>query len=62
MSADDEKPECEFCGDQGPLLLRARCHLTAPLRVVLDGDQLVVRCYVPDCDREVARFTVVRAH
>lgn len=51
---------CDLCGDQGPLLLRPKCHLTAPLAVELDGDQLILRCYVPECSREVARFTVVR--
>ena len=48
--------ECDLCGDQGPLLLHAVCHLTAPLRVTRDGDLLVVSCYVPSCGREVARF------
>jgi len=52
--------ECELCGDQGPLLLRARCHLTAPLRVTLEEDQLLLHCYLPSCGREVARFSVVR--
>lgn len=49
-----------MCGDQGPLLLKARCHLTAPLSVTLDGDELIVRCYLPTCGREVARFRIVR--
>lgn len=51
---------CDLCGDQGPLLLRARCHLTAPLAVSLEGETLIVRCYVPNCGREVVRFEVVR--
>ena len=57
---DEEPVGCDLCGDQGPLLLRARCHLTAPLQVTLDGDELILRCYVPECSREVARFRVVR--
>ena len=55
-----QKPACDLCGDQGPLLLRPKCHLTAPLAVDLDGNQLILRCYVPECSREVARFTVDR--
>jgi hypothetical protein len=51
---------CELCGDQGPLLLRARCHMTAPLRATLEGDELTLNCYIPDCGKEVARFKVVR--
>jgi hypothetical protein len=51
---------CDLCGDQGPLLLKARCHLTAPLQVVLDGDTLILKCYLPDCGREVARFQIAR--
>ncbi len=52
--------ECELCGDQGPLLLKARCHFTAPLAVTLEGDTLILRCYIPECSREVARFKIVR--
>lgn len=52
---------CELCGDQDGLVLRARCHLTAPLALSLDGDELVVRCYLPSCGREVARFTLAEA-
>lgn len=51
---------CEFCGDQGPLLLQSVCHLTAPLQAILDRDTLTLRCYLPDCGRTVTRFEVVR--
>lgn len=51
---------CELCSDQGPLLLQSRCHMTAPLQVTLDGDMMIVSCYVPSCRREVARFHVQR--
>lgn len=54
------EPMCDLCADQGPLLLRAQCHLTAPLQVSLEGKMLIVRCYVPECAREVARFMVER--
>jgi hypothetical protein len=58
---NDNHPEvCELCSDQGPLHLHSRCHLTAPLAVELDGDTLIIRCYLPTCGREVARFKVVR--
>lgn len=56
----NDQPKCEFCGDQGPLLLKAKCHLTAPLLAELDGSTLILKCYLPSCMKEVARFTVVR--
>lgn len=61
MSIDhDHKISCELCGDQGPLLLQSRCHMTAPLRVTLEGDEMIMNCYLPDCNREVARFKIQR--
>jgi len=54
--------DCELCGDQPSqeeMHLRAKCHLTAPLQVTLDGQVLILRCYLPNCGREVARFRVV---
>lgn len=33
-----EEPGCDLCGDQGPLLLAARCHLTAPLQATRRPD------------------------
>ena len=52
--------ECELCGDQGALLLKARCHMTAPLQAVLDGDTLILKCYLPTCGKEVVRFKIQR--
>jgi hypothetical protein len=49
---------CDVCGDQGPLLLKSRCHLTAPLQAVLEGETLILRCYLPECGKEVVRFQV----
>jgi hypothetical protein len=49
---------CDLCGDF-PAVLRPRCHPTAPLRMELvSPTELVVRCYVPTCNREVARFNI----
>lgn len=51
---------CDLCGDvDGRLFLQARCHPSAPLRAVKDGAVLILRCYVPECDREVARFDLI---
>lgn len=48
---------CDLCGDNsGELFLRARCHPTAPLRAVKEGDVLTLRCYIPDCNRVVVRL------
>lgn len=63
MSPRDEK--CDLCNEKGgpasELVLRSRCHLTAPLAVKLvDGKTLVLSCYVPECGREVARFEIAR--
>jgi hypothetical protein len=51
-----QSPSCDLCGDQGPLVLMSRCHFTAPLRVERNGESLILRCYLPECGREVARF------
>lgn len=60
MAHDSEAPEaCELCGDQGPLFLHARCHLTAPLQASIEDGVLTLSCYLPDCRREVARYRVV---
>lgn len=47
---------CDLCGDF-PAELRGKCHPTAPLRVVaLSDSEYVFYCYVPTCNREVARL------
>lgn len=52
-----EKPKgCDLCGDF-PAQLRSRCHPSAPLRVEMPEEGwLTLYCYVPTCNREVARF------
>lgn len=52
---------CDLCGDQGSLALRAKCHMTAPLAVERNGNELIIRCYITECNREVARFTIADA-
>ena len=53
---------CDLCADSTGhpemLYLHARCHLTAPLQAILEGDILTLRCYLPDCRRVVARLRV----
>lgn len=47
---------CELCGDF-PAVLVARCHPSAPLRLEkISPTEVIVRCYVPACNREVARL------
>jgi len=49
---------CDLCGDF-PVRLHARCHPLAPLRVEMpSAAEIVFYCYVPDCNREVARFPI----
>ena len=51
-----EQLGCEMCGDF-PVTLYSRCHPTAPLRVeMISPGELVFYCYVPECNREVARM------
>ena len=51
---------CNLCGDnKAPLHIGARCHMTAPLQATLAGGVLTLRCYLPQCRREVVRFQVV---
>ena len=48
---------CDLCGDvSASMFLLSRCHPTAPLRAVKEGQTLILRCYVPECDREVVRL------
>ena len=59
MSAPAPPPGCDLCGDNvGPQHLHARCHLTAPLRAELEDGVLTLYCYVPTCNRVVARMRV----
>ena len=50
---------CELCGDF-PARLHSKCHPSAPLRMELATPTLlIVRCYVPTCNREVAKFVLL---
>lgn len=47
---------CDLCGDF-PVDLISKCHPTAPLRVqLMEDNTLVLYCYLPECNREVARM------
>lgn len=52
------KLECELCGDTQTLVLVGRCHPTAPLRAEIENGVLTLRCYIPDCNRFIARFEI----
>lgn len=55
MTLKPELRNCDLCGDQPEKLeLRAKCHLTAPLRATIEGNKLTLNCYLPECDRVVA--------
>jgi len=57
----DRDEHCDLCYDiTASQFLHARCHPTAPLRAIKEGDVLILRCYVPTCDREVVRLTLAR--
>ena len=58
--SESEKAYCDLCGDQGPLVLKPICHLTAPLRAEFENGILTLYCYVPECNRVVATFEGVR--
>jgi hypothetical protein len=56
MDNDKTQKGCELCGDF-PVRLLPRCHPTAPLRIEITQNRvLVCYCYLPECNREVARF------
>ena len=63
MSAEQKPMGCDLCGDF-PVELHGRCHPTAPLRVVMpSASEVVFYCYLPECNREVARLQLVaRTH
>jgi hypothetical protein len=53
--------KCELCSDNSipeVLVLKGRCHMMAPLQATLEGNVLILRCYIPECRREVGRFIV----
>lgn len=52
------KKECELCGDTEKLEAHGKCHPTAPVRAVLENGIMTLRCYVPSCDRLIAKFKV----
>lgn len=57
MNENNHQPTgCELCGDF-PAHLESRCHPSAPLRVeALSEHEIALYCYVPECNRLVARF------
>lgn len=53
--------KCDLCSDNSipaTLVVHGRCHMTAPLQATLEGNVLILRCYIPECRREVGRFIV----
>jgi hypothetical protein len=57
--------KCDLCHDsegqpETLIILRSKCHTTAPLAARLEGNVLILSCYIPECNREVARFVVVQ--
>jgi hypothetical protein len=51
---------CDLCGDF-PVYLLSKCHPSAPLRVEMTQErELVLYCYDPQCNREVARLQLQR--
>jgi rRNA maturation protein Nop10 len=47
---------CDLCGDW-PVVFSSACHPTAPLRVEMtQAGELILYCYLPKCNRVVARL------
>lgn len=60
MPNDKKVNGCELCGDF-PVILIAKCHPMAPLRIeLIDQETVVMYCYVPECNREVGRFKLAK--
>lgn len=53
--------QCGMCsGFSAHLHIHGRCHPSAPLRAEIGpGNELTLFCYLPDCNRVVARFQSV---
>lgn len=62
MDDNNNPPKgCDLCGDF-PAHLVARCHPNAPLRVeALSEHEIALFCYVPECNRLVARLQLAGA-
>lgn len=59
MPETTETPGCNLCGDSaGPVHVRAKCHLTAPLRAELADGVLKLYCHATECNRLVAAVLV----
>ncbi len=57
MSDAPKEHTCDFCKDFTAVAhIHARCHSAAPLRAELSNGVLTLFCYLPDCNRRVARF------
>ena len=49
---------CELCGDW-PARLHSLCHPTAPVRIEIEKSGLLkIFCYVPECNRLVAKVRI----
>jgi hypothetical protein len=59
LVSDDIKG-CSLCGDF-PVILSGKCHPSAPLRVELYEDNVMIfYCYDPQCNREVFRTRILK--
>lgn len=56
--SENEK-SCELCGEVNEqMFLAARCHPSAPLMAIKHESVLILKCYLPECGREVVRFNL----
>ena len=50
---------CDLCSDNtGPMHVRSRCHMTAPLRAEIWDGVITLFCYVPTCNRVVSQMRI----
>ena len=49
--------KCDLCNNPA-MHLHSKCHITAPLRAEIEGNILTLFCYLPDCNRKIASFTI----
>ena len=49
--------KCDLCNEPA-LHIHSRCHITAPLRVEIEGNELKLYCYLPECNRHIATYRI----
>ena len=52
-----KKEKCDLCGDiPEEIFIHGKCHMSAPLQASIIGDEIILRCYLPECQRLIVKY------